>query len=153
MTQAAPRESTSTEQATSSTPFRLERIGQIAVTAHDLDRAVAFYRDTLGIPLLFQVPRLAFFDCAGQRLLLSLPEKPEFDHPGSILYFSVESARAAHQALAARGVSFIGQPHVVATLGDRDVWMAFFTDTEGNTLAVMSEEPKGAPDGTKSEPA
>ena len=64
-------------------PLSLDRVGQIAVTVHDLDRAVAFYRDVLGMKLLFQVPpKMAFFDCGGIRLMLSLPEEAEFDHPG-----------------------------------------------------------------------
>jgi methylmalonyl-CoA/ethylmalonyl-CoA epimerase len=108
---------------------------------HDLGRAVRFYRDALGLPFLFQVPpRLAFFDCAGVRLMLSTPE-PGFDHPGSVLYFAVEDMRAMHEALASRGVSFRAAPHKIATLADREVWLAYFDDTEGNTLALMSEPP------------
>jgi len=119
---------------------RLSRIGQIAMTARDLDRAVAFYRDTLGLRFLFRAPpRLAFFDCDGVRLLLDVPEDEEFDHPGSILYFAVEDIRQMHQALVARGVTFRKDPHLIARLPDREVWMAFFDDTEGNTLALMSE--------------
>jgi catechol 2,3-dioxygenase-like lactoylglutathione lyase family enzyme len=68
----------------------LGAIGQIAMNATDIPRAVRFYRDTLGLPFLFQVPRMAFFDCAGVRLMLGLPDAPEFDHPGSVLYFRVD---------------------------------------------------------------
>jgi methylmalonyl-CoA/ethylmalonyl-CoA epimerase len=117
----------------------LSRIGQIAVTARDIGRAVAFYRDALGLPLLFQAPpRLAFFDAGGVRLMLSEPE-PEFDHPSSVLYFLVDDIRAAHAALAGRGVEFRGEPHLVAKMPDHELWMAFFRDTEGNTHALMSE--------------
>ena len=118
----------------------LSTIGQIAMRVRDLDRAVAFYRDTLGLPFLFKAPpQLAFFDCAGIRLLLDVPEDQESDHPGSILYFTVEDIRGMHETLAARGVSFRREPHLIARLSDREVWMAFFDDTEGNTLALMSE--------------
>ncbi len=118
----------------------LSRIGQIAMTARDLDRAVRFYRDTLGLPFLFTAPpNLAFFDCAGVRLLLDVPEDKEFDHPGSILYFAVDDIRQSHRLLASRGVTFRQDPHLIARLPDREVWMAFFDDTEGNTLALMSE--------------
>ncbi len=51
-------------------------IGQIAVTVGDVPRAIAFYRDTLGIKLLFEVSNLGFFDCGGVRLMLSAAEKP-----------------------------------------------------------------------------
>lgn len=128
---------------TSTAAPTLSRIGQIAVNARDLDRAVAFYRDSLGIPLLFQVPKMAFFDCAGVRLMLGVAEEPEFDHPSSLLYFSVEDIAATHGALAGRGVSFRGEPHLVAKLPDREIWMAFFDDSEGNVLALMSEKPAG----------
>ena len=118
---------------------RLSRIHQISMRAHDVNRAVAFYRDTLGLPFLFAAPpRLAFFDCNGVRLMLSTPE-PDFDHPGSVLYFAVEDIRRMHETLTARGVAFVTAPHKIATLADREVWLADFRDTEGNVLALMSE--------------
>ena len=119
--------------------LHLDRIGQIAINVKDLDRAVAFYRDTLGMRPLFQVPKMAFFDCGGIRLMLSLPEKPEFDHPGSILYYRVPDIQQAHAALRGRGVAFEGEPHLIAKLPDHDLWMAFLRDSEGNLLALMSE--------------
>jgi methylmalonyl-CoA/ethylmalonyl-CoA epimerase len=118
----------------------LSRIGQIAMNARDFDRAVRFYRDTLGLRFLFTAPpHLAFFDCDGVRLLIDLPEDKEFDHPGSILYFAVDDIRAMHETLVSRGVKFRKEPYLIAKLPDREVWMAFFDDTEGNTLALMSE--------------
>jgi methylmalonyl-CoA/ethylmalonyl-CoA epimerase len=120
----------------------LTRIGQIAINVHDLDRAVGFYRDTLGLKFLFQAPRLAFFECGGVRLMLSPPEKPEFDHPGSILYYQVADIKATHAELTARGVKFEDAPHVVAPLGANDLWMTFCHDSEGNLLALMSEVPR-----------
>ena len=118
----------------------LSRIGQISMIARDLERAITFYRDALGLPFLFKAPpQLAFFDCAGVRLLVDVPQDKEFDHPGSILYFAVDDIRAMHQLLVSRGVTFRDEPHVIARLPDREVWMAFFDDTEGNTLALMSE--------------
>jgi methylmalonyl-CoA/ethylmalonyl-CoA epimerase len=117
----------------------LSRIHQISMRTLDVERAVRFYRDTLGLRFLFAAPpRLAFFDCDGVRLMLSTPE-PEFDHPGSVLYFGVEDIRATHDALTSRGVAFRTEPHKIATLADREVWLADFEDTEGNTLALMSE--------------
>jgi len=117
----------------------LSRIHQISMRAHDVDRAVRFYRDTLGLPFLFAAPpSLAFFDCGGVRLMLSTPEQG-FDHPGSVLYFAVEDIRQMHEALTSRGVAFRTAPHKIATLADREVWLADFEDSEGNTLALMSE--------------
>jgi methylmalonyl-CoA/ethylmalonyl-CoA epimerase len=119
----------------------LSRIHQISMRAHDVGRAVRFYRDVLGVPFLFEAPpRLAFFDCGGVRLMLSAPE-PGFDHPGSVLYFAVDDIRATHDLLVSRGVTFGSEPHKIATLADREVWLADFEDSEGNTLALMSEPP------------
>jgi predicted enzyme related to lactoylglutathione lyase len=115
-------------------------IGQIAMVAKDVNRATAFYRDRLGMKFLFEFPGLSFFDCAGVRLMISKAEKPEFDHPGSVLYFKVNDIDAAHQDLGAKGVEFIEKPHLIAKLPDHELWMAFFKDSEGNTLALMHEK-------------
>src|SRR5690348_2300261 len=104
----------------------LSRIHQISMRIHDLDRAVTFYRDTLGLPFLFSAPPgLAFFDCAGVRLMLSTPEQG-FDHPGSILYFAADDIRATYEALKSRGVVFGSEPRKIATLADREVWLVDF---------------------------
>ena len=117
----------------------LSRIHQISMRAADVERAVRFYRDALGLPFMFAAPpSLAFFDCGGVRLMLSAPE-PEFDHPGSVLYFAVDDIAAMYDTLRSRGVVFRTAPHKIATLADREVWLADFQDSEGNTLALMSE--------------
>jgi predicted enzyme related to lactoylglutathione lyase len=117
----------------------LSRIHQISMRVHDVDRAVRFYRDVLRLPFLFTAPpRLAFFNCDGVRLMLSTPD-PGFDHPGSVVYFAVDDIRHMHEMLRSRGVTFRTEPHKIATLPDREVWLADFEDTEGNTLALMSE--------------
>jgi methylmalonyl-CoA/ethylmalonyl-CoA epimerase len=128
------------------TTFKLDRVGQIAVTAKDLDRAVRFYRDTLGMRFLFQAPpQMAFFDVGGVRLLVGVPEKAEFDHPASAIYYTVDDIHAAHATLVARGVAFITPPHLVAKLERTDLWLADFRDSEGNTLVLMSEVPARRP--------
>ena len=116
----------------------LGTIGQISMRAKDIDRATAFYKDTLGIPLLFRAGTLSFFNCGGVRLMLSLPEG-EFDHPGSVLYFKVDDIAATHETLVSRGVSIMKEPHIIAKMPDHELWMSFFHDTEGNTLALMHE--------------
>ena len=126
--------------------FGLSRIGQIAMTVDDLPRAIAFYRDVLGLRFLFEAPpAMAFFDCGGVRLMLSLPEQ-QGDAAGqrfaSILYYVVPDIEAAAAALGARGVSFAQPPHLVARLPHADLWMAFFHDPDGNLAAITSEVPK-----------
>lgn len=114
---------------------------QVAVVVQNLDRAVRFYRDTLGMKFLFQAPPgLAFFDLSGVRLMLDQPSEPLPAGVGtSILYYGVDDIQAEHATLVARGVKFDEAPHRLATLGDRDVWMGAFRDSEGNVLALMSE--------------
>ena len=121
--------------------FALTQIGQISVTVHDIERAVAFYRDMLGMKHLFSSGQMAFFECGAVRLMLALPEKPEFDHPSSILYYKVADVVATHAELSARGVTFRDEPHVVHRAPTYELWMTFFNDTEGNTFALMAEKP------------
>ena len=124
--------------------FGLSTIEQIAVNAQDIGRAVAFYRDKLGIKHLFSVPpSLAFFDCDGVRLMLSLPPKPEFDHESSIIYFKVADIQGAYATLTERGVQFEEAPIFVADMGTYDLWLASFRDSENNLLALMAHVPKG----------
>ncbi|MBZ5695093.1 MAG: VOC family protein [Acidobacteriia bacterium] len=120
----------------------IARLGQVAVNVQDVARATAFYRDVLGLPFLFAAGQLAFFDCGGVRLMLDRPEKPEFDHPSSILYFLVPDIQAAHRRLLEAGVAIVEEPRVIAPMPDHDLWMGFFRDTEGNVMALMSEVPR-----------
>jgi methylmalonyl-CoA/ethylmalonyl-CoA epimerase len=122
-------------------PTKLSTIGQIAMAVKDLPRAVAFYRDRLGMTFLFQVPPgLAFFDCDGVRLMIEVPPEKEFDHPGSILYFKVDDIDASYADLKNRGVEFRDEPHLIAKMPDHELWMTFFSDGEANTLALMCEK-------------
>ena len=118
----------------------LTAIGQIAINVHDLERAVACYRDQLGLEFLFAVPTLAFFRCGTVRLMLGKAERPEFDHPGSILYYRVEDIDRTYGDLAAKGIPFEGEPHLIARMPDHELWMAFGKDSEGNTFALMCEK-------------
>jgi predicted enzyme related to lactoylglutathione lyase len=120
--------------------MKIEKIGQVSIPVKDVDRALAFYRDVLGLTFLFRAgDKLAFVDCGGVRIALSIAEEGEFDHASSILYFTVSDIHASWQDLAAAGVEALREPHVIAKLGTTEVWMAFFRDTERNVHALMSE--------------
>jgi len=124
--------------------FGLSAIGQIFVRAKDLDRAVRFYRDTLGMPFLFQAPpQMAFFQCGTTTLLLGVPEAPELDHPASTIYYLVPDIAAAHATLRERAVQFITEPHLVHRAADYELWLAEFRDSEGNVLALMDRKRRG----------
>lgn len=119
-------------------PFGLRQIGQIRIQVTDVDRAVAFYRDALGMPFLFAFPGMAFFDLDGLRLMLVEPEGRAFGGESAV-YYRVDDIGQAVEALEARGVIFDDRPHVVHRDDAHELWMAFFRDPDGNVLALMSE--------------
>ncbi|HEX8644015.1 MAG TPA: VOC family protein [Allosphingosinicella sp.] len=115
------------------------KIAQIAIAVRDIERAKAFYRDVLGLVWLGDAPPgLSFFRCGEVRLMLSRPEGPETSG-NSILYYGVEDAQAAYEAISGQGVEFEQEPHVVGKLGDTEVTLAICRDSEGNLLGLMSE--------------
>ncbi len=127
-------------------PLGIEGIGQIALGVHDLTRAVGFYRDTLGLPFLFETETMAFFDCGGVRLMLAMPEGAGLDRASSTIYYRVADIDAAYARLRDAGVEpadvgGAGVPHRVYTLGGVDGYMCFFRDPERNLVALMSEVP------------
>lgn len=128
--------------AEATSQFGLSSIGQISVNTHDVKKAIEFYRDTLGMKFLFEVPHMAFFDCGGVRLMLALPDRPEFDHPGSIIYYKVADIQRAYAELSSRGVKFESKPSLIARLTDHDLWLSDFRDLDNNLLVLMSEVPR-----------
>lgn len=118
------------------------RIGQVRIAVSDVDRAVAFYRDVLGMPFLFQFPGMAFFDLNGTRLMMVDPESRDFGGQSAI-YYEVDDITAAHATLSERGVSFSDAPHVVHSDDQHEEWMCFFRDPDDNVLALMSKVPTG----------
>lgn len=122
--------------------FGLDRIGQISIVVRDVERAVAYYRDVLGMKFLFRAgPTLAFFDCGGVRLMLGPASEPRFDHPASIIYYKVEDIGAAFADLKARGAIVEREPQLTANMGTYELWIGFLRDPEDNVLALMSEVP------------
>jgi len=128
--------------STASSNLGIKNIGQISIIVHDLQRATAFYRDMLGLPLLFTAGNMAFFDCGGVRLMLGLPETPELDHLSSILYFRVSDLTSSHQRLVDAGVPIVAPPRLIAPMPTYDLWMSAFRDSEGNVHQLMSEVPR-----------
>lgn len=117
----------------------IQKVGQIGVSVKDLEKAIHFYNEKLGLSLLFKTDSMAFFECNGLRLYLSLPEKEGFAQSSSVIYFQVENIKEAYIDLLSKEIIFIDEPHIVAKMGQIETWMAFFKDTEGNTHALMSE--------------
>jgi len=125
-------------EAAMTTP--IQRVGQISIRTNDLPAAVAFYRDQLGLDFLFEAgSALAFFMCGDVRLMLTVPESPEFDHPSSTIYFKVDDLDAAYDELRGRGVPFDDEPHLIAEMPDHELWMAFFRDPDRNLHGLIAE--------------
>lgn len=119
------------------------KITQLSIRVSDVERAAGFYSLTLGLPLLFSQSNMALLDCAGTRLLLSVPETAQFDHPSSTVYFQVADLDSTYRKLLENNVEFLSKPHKVAEFGGMAIWMAFFYDPDRNVHALTSEVPIG----------
>ena len=117
----------------------LNEIMQIAVTVTDIPRAVAFYRDKLGLPLLFEMPNMAFFQVGSVRLMCGLAEGDRRETLSSVIYYRIADLPATVDALKARGIDFESDPHMIARMPDHDLWLAFLRDPDGNPIGLMSE--------------
>jgi methylmalonyl-CoA/ethylmalonyl-CoA epimerase len=123
--------------------LNLDQIGQIGLPSSDIERTEAFYGGVLGLRKLYRFGDLTFFDCAGVRLLFEKVAKPEDLVPRGCIYFRCTDIALAVAELEKRGLAFDGKPHLIAKMDDHDLWMAFFKDPDGHTLALMHEAPKG----------
>jgi methylmalonyl-CoA/ethylmalonyl-CoA epimerase len=112
---------------------------QIAISVKDIDRATAFYRDSLGLRLLFNAPNMAFFDCGGIRLYLAAGEGAEQHGASSHVYFRSSDVAALSAALKKKSVSIHQEPHIIARMPDHDLWLLWIRDSEENLLGVMEE--------------
>lgn len=121
-------------------PLALSTIRQIAITVVDVDRALAFYRDVLGLRFLFSAgPDLAFLDAGGVRIMLSTPEGAASPGANSVLYFLVADASAAHTELVARGAADARGAEMLARMPDHELWLACVRDPDGNLIGLMEE--------------
>jgi len=118
-------------------------VAQILIPVEDLDRAIGFYRDTLGLRFLFAAPpQMSFFQSGNVRLLVGVPEAERSRERGSTVYFQVPDIHAVFATLRGRGVAFAADPHVVHRTPAAELWLAEFRDLDGNALALMGETPR-----------
>jgi methylmalonyl-CoA/ethylmalonyl-CoA epimerase len=123
-----------------SNSFDISCLGQVAIPVHDISRATAFYRDTLGLPLLFSAGNLAFFMAGTVRIMLTPPDREELNPPGGILYYKVADMDAAFATLVERGAEVMTKPAMIARMPDHELWLAGFRDSEGNIFELMCEK-------------
>lgn len=119
----------------------IHSLGQVAITVDDIDAAEVFYETTLGLRKWFRYGDLAFFDMAGVRLLIEKSSATSFSPASSCLYFKVADIEHERAQLIGKGVHFTDEPHLIAPMGDHNLYMSFFNDPAGNTLALMMEAP------------
>jgi methylmalonyl-CoA/ethylmalonyl-CoA epimerase len=116
------------------------KIGQLLIPVEDFERGIAFYRDVLGIPFLFAAPpQMAFFECGGVRLLVGVMPAGQTAQRGAAIYFRVPDIQAVYSELESKGVAFRGAPHVAHRAPTYELWLAEFSDPDGNQLVLMSE--------------
>jgi len=120
----------------------LNQIGQIARAVSNTDRSEAFY-EKLGLRKLYRYGDLAFFDCAGIRLMLSPNEDGAAIVPQGAIYFRVPDLKFVVGDLKAKGITVFSEPHLTAPMPDHDLWMAFLKDPDGHLVGLMMEAPKG----------
>jgi methylmalonyl-CoA/ethylmalonyl-CoA epimerase len=120
----------------------IQSIGQIAIAVSDIEEATRFYRDVLGLNLLFEAPPgLAFFDCGGVRLMLTTKQGAEEDHKTSVIYYRAPDIDAAVEALKQKGVSFVREPQMTARMEDHELWIGFVRDPDNTLIGIMAEVP------------
>ena len=126
----------------SSNQLAIKSIGQIAIAVTDIFRATAFYKDTLGLTLLFEVPTgLAFFDCGGVRLMLTTLQGERSDHRTSVIYYKVDDIHEAALTLKEKGAHFIQEPQMAAKMDGYELWNGFMRDPDDNLVAITADMP------------
>ena len=120
----------------------LDRIKQIAIPVNSVEEAKSFYRDTLGLRHLFDAPpALSFFDCGGVRLMLAGPaaQGQDGDQQHPVLFYDVSDIKKAHETIKSSGATSLEEPHIIARMNGREIWIASVSDGQGNAVSLMSD--------------
>jgi methylmalonyl-CoA/ethylmalonyl-CoA epimerase len=125
---AAPQPATAQERG----------FAQIGMRVTDLERAVAFYSQAVGLPLLFRAGDMVFFKAGDARLMV------EEGEPGrtTVVYFEDDNLERNKPLMEARGIKFTGPVETVQRTKDYDLKLLVFHDPDGNTLALMGQVPR-----------
>ncbi|WNC70888.1 VOC family protein [Thalassotalea psychrophila] len=122
--------------------IEIESVGQIAIAVTKIEEAREFYKNTLGLPLLFDAgPELSFFDCGGTRLMLTTEQGNAKDHKTSVIYYKVNNIEETTKHLLAKGVAFEREPQLVAKMPEHELWIGFLRDPDENLVGLMAELP------------
>jgi methylmalonyl-CoA/ethylmalonyl-CoA epimerase len=120
---------------------KLSDIGQIAITVSDVEVALEFYRDILGLSFLFSpAPTLAFLAAGSLRIMLSTPQGAGIVGASSTLYFKTQNIETSYASIIARGATVERAPQLAAKMPDHDLWIGFVRDPDGNLVGLMEEK-------------
>jgi predicted enzyme related to lactoylglutathione lyase len=121
--------------------MNVSAIGQVAITVSDVDKALTFYRDILGLQFLFAPgSELAFLKAGDVRIMLSTPQGAGKVGANSILYFKALDIEKTHTAMVERGATNERAPQLAAKMPDHELWLSFLRDPDGNLVGLMEEK-------------
>ena len=115
---------------------------QLAIPVSNIERATAFYRDSLGFRFLMNAPNMAFLDCGGIRIYLDANPGVSEAGKNTLIYFRAQNIDRAHSTFKESGITVVQPPQIIASLPDRDIWLMWIRDSESNLLGVMEERQK-----------
>ena len=122
--------------------MNIKRVGQIAIAVSDISRSIEFYREKLGLTLLFEAgPNLVFFRCGDTRLMITTLQGEERDHHTSVIYYQVDNIHEAFESIKANDIPIVREPQMTAKMEDHELWIGFIRDPDENLIGIMAEMP------------
>jgi catechol 2,3-dioxygenase-like lactoylglutathione lyase family enzyme len=118
-------------------PPLLSGICQIALASADPGALVAFYRDTLGLPVLFEASGMTFFQSGSTRLMIGGAQPGQHVGGDAVIYFEPRDWSAGESALETKGIAFLHPAQKLQDAPGRELMLRAFKDPEGHTLAIM----------------
>lgn len=126
---------------TAPSPPLLTGVAQVALASDDPPALVAFYRDRLGFPVLFEASGMTFFQSGATRLMIG-PRQPDQQIGGDVvIYFEPRDWSAAETKLEDAGIAFTHPAVVVQRAPGRELALRAFKDPEGHSLALLGWRP------------
>jgi catechol 2,3-dioxygenase-like lactoylglutathione lyase family enzyme len=111
----------------------LPRVWDITFTVSDLDRAVRFYRDVLGLRAKYQFETYVGLDCGGVKIGLAPGRQGHASPEAPCVDLMVEDVDAAYRRLREHDVTFLKEPQDTPWGGR----IAQFADPDGHILQLV----------------
>lgn len=111
------------------------QLRRVILRVSDMDEALAFWGERVGLDVVFRSPAFSFLDAGGTEVVLNAVS--DVPPPGlTELVLEVDDVRAGHAALAARGVPFEVDLRPVTSDGGRELLASHFRDLDGNLASL-----------------